>query len=187
MKIRIKVLVLLITAISIAMSSAGCSSSNIDEETEKELISFMLDFIIQQQEEHTNYVQTSGQPWLNPPSLANLIIYSPPNKESGKSPWEQLKIGEPIKVWWYFDNQLVEATDNQEAIQKYEEHYMSASHTWPWRYEFGIISVSKDNTQATIYESSSSCSECAGGMLYTLQRNDAGEWEIKDSELLWLS
>jgi hypothetical protein len=156
------------------------------KKAEEELISFMLDFIVRLQEGHTNYSQVSGQPWLNPPADANLIVFLPPNEEIDKKPWEQLKFDEPIKVWWFFDNKLVEATDNQEAIQKYEEYYM-ADARWPWRYQWGILSISDDNKKATMYVESSSCPECAGGMLYTLRRDDSGEWQIIDSELLWLS
>ncbi len=169
------------------ISLAGCTSPARSEETEKELVSFMLKFIVKQQQGRVDYVQSIGQPWLTLPSDAKLIIYFPPNEEKDKLPWEQLNFGEPIKVWWYFDKNLIEATDNQVAIQKYLEHYQVASHQWPGRYEFGILSVSRNNKRATIYESSSTCPECAGGMLYTLQKNDSGEWEIIDSELLWLS
>jgi hypothetical protein len=126
---------------------------------------------------------------LNPPPKANLIIYSPPNKEVDKNPWELLRIDEPIKVWWYFDNNLVEATDNQLAIQKWEELYMfnAELNSWPDRYEFGILSISINKKKATIYFSSSSCPECAGGLIHTVERNGSGNWVITDSELLWLS
>lgn len=179
--------VVITTLISIAIQLVGCTSPTMSEETEKELVSFMLEFVVEQQDGHADYVPSTGQPWLNLPPDAILIVYLPPNEEKDKLPWEQLNLGEPIKVWWYSENELVEATDNQVAIQKYLEHYQVASHQWPGRYEFGILSVSRYNRRATIYESSSTCPECTGGMLYTLQENDSGEWEIIDSELLWLS
>ena len=187
MKSYINLFVVITTILSMAVPLAGCTSPTLSEETEQELVSFMLKFIVEQQEDHTDYVQSTGQPWLNPPPEAILIIYYPPNEEKETLPWEQLKLGEPIKVWWYLDNNLVEAIDNQVAIEKYFEQYQMATNQWPGRYEFGILSVSRDNKRATIYEDSSTCSECAGGMLYTLQKNDSGEWEIIDSELLWLS
>ena len=186
MKIHIKVFVTLVTIIIIAMPLASCSSSITREDAEKEIVSFMLDFIIQNPVGGSaNYVQTSGQPWLNPPPSAVLIVYSPPNEKKDKNPWEQLKIGEPIKVWWYFDNKLVEATDNQVAVQKYAEYYMPNS--WLGRYDFGILTISRNNKKATVYFGSSTCPECAGGMIHTIERNDSGKWEIINSELLWLS
>jgi len=175
------------TLISVVIPLAGCTSTTMSKEVEEELVSFMLKFIVEQQEGHAGYAQSIGQPWVNPPQDAILVIYFPPNDVKEKLPWEQLKFGEPIKVWWYLDNNLVEASDNQVAIEKYFEHYQVAADQWPGRYEFGILSVSRNNKRATIYESSSTCSECAGGMLYTLQKNESGEWEIIDSELLWLS
>ena len=169
------------------MPLTGCSPSITREETEKELVAFMLDSIIPKRDGGSaNYVQTSGQPWLNPPPSATLIVYSPPNEKKDKAPWEQLKNDEPIKVWWYFDNKLVEATDKPIAIQKYVEIYEYNSHDW-LSYEFGILSISKNNKKATVYSGLSSCPECAGGSILTLERNDSGKWEITDSELLWLS
>jgi len=167
---------------------SACSPSITREDAEKELVAFMLDSIIQKPDGGpANYVQTSGQPWLNPPSSAILIIYAPPNEKKDKNPWEQLRANEAIKVWWYFDNNLVETTDKQVAIQKYAENYMYESHDWAGRYEFGILSISTNNKKATVYSSLSSCPECAGGSILTIERNDSGKWEITDSELLWLS
>src|SRR5215216_6880395 len=111
MKTRINLFVVVITIMSMVISLAGCTSPARSEETEKELVSFMLKFIVEQQENQADYVQSTGQPWLNLPSDAKLIIYFPPNEERDKLSWEQLKFSEPIKVWWYFDKNLMEATD----------------------------------------------------------------------------
>lgn len=181
------ILALIIT--SVLSPLVGCSPSITKNDAEKEIVSFMLDLIIHNSlKVAANYVQSSDQPWLNPPPSANLIIYAQPNKEVDKAPWEQLS-EESINVWWYFDNKLIEATDNQVAIQMWNELYMfnQETHSWPYRYEFGILSISGTNRKATVYYSASSCPECGGGQLYTLRRNDSGEWEITDSELLWLS
>ena len=180
-------LAIIISTVSL-MPLAACSPTVSREDAEKELISFWLDFTIQQGLSQNSYTRTSGEPWVNPPSSANIIIFLPPYATTTNDPWEQLALNSPIKVWWYFDNKLVEATDNQIAIAKWKEYYSpDDSNNWPMRYEFGILSISKNNKKATIYESSSTCPICAGGMLYTLKRNNSGEWEITDSELLWLS
>ena len=185
MKAILQALVMLM--IIIALPLTGCSPTITREEAEKEIVSFMVETILQKPEgESTGYVQTNSQPWLNPPPSAILIVYSPANKTDNKNSWEQVEFGEPIQVWWFFDNNLVEATDKQVAVQKYGEKYIYGGHDWS-SYEFGILSISSNNQKATLYESISSCPDCAGGMILTLERNDSGEWEITDSELLWLS
>jgi hypothetical protein len=146
----------------------------------------MLDYILQLgTDEKVTYVQTSGEPWLNPPPSAKIIIFLPPNSKKPKSPWDYLNGDRPIKVWWYFDNKLVETTDKEAAIREWEKTYMDIS--WPYRYEFGIFSLSNHNRSASIYFSASSCSECAGGRLIKLKRNASGQWVITKEELLWLS
>lgn len=157
----------------------------LDYETENELVTFMINFSLQAQSgEIINYLQINGEPWVNAPSSANLIIYLPPNKQKLEASWDVLNYEEPIKVSWYFDSKLVEATDNQTAIQKWQDQY--AHNSWPERFTFGILSLSKNNTKATIYFSRSTCPECSGGMLLTVQKNDSGKWTPTNSELLWL-
>lgn len=189
MKSLIKVFVTLTTLLTVAIPLTGCSPTISSEETEKELVEFMLDFIIAEAiGGDASYIETKGEPWVNPSSGTHLIIYSPPNEKVNKNPWEYLKNDEPINVWWYAENMLIEATDNKVAILKYQEYYMSGSNTtWPERFEFGILSISANNRRAIIYFSTSHCPECAAGLIHTIQKNDAGEWEITDSELLWLS
>lgn len=157
----------------------------LDKETENELITFMLNFSLQALSvETTNYLQTNGKPWVNAPPSANLIIYLPPNKQKFEAPWDAINYEEPVKVWWYFDGNLVEATDNQTAIQKWQELY--AHNSWPDRFDFGILSLSSDKTTATIYFSRSTCPECSGGILLTVQKNASGKWTLTNSKLLWL-
>jgi hypothetical protein len=149
----------------------------LDDKTEDELISFMLDYILQSRIDHsTDFVQTRGEPWLNAPESAIIIRYGRDGSD------------EPIKVWWYFDNQLVEATDNQMAWNKWNEYYSynSPSYTWPDNIAFSINSVSNRNTKATIYYSLSTCSECAAAFLFTLEKNASGEWSIIKDETLWM-
>jgi hypothetical protein len=187
MKKNIKHTIVLSLMLAMAFSLIGCSPFISREDAEKELVAFMLDHIIQNpSKEHVNYIQTSGQPWIDPPESAQLIIYAPPYKKIDKTPWEQLQTDKPIEVWWYFDNNLIEATEKEIALQKYVERYEYNSHDWS-SYEFGILSISNDNKTATVYSASSFCPECAGGSILTLEKSDSGEWIIIDSESLWLS
>jgi hypothetical protein len=149
----------------------------LDAKTEDELVLFMLDYILQSRiDNNTSFVQTRGEPWLDAPESAIIISYSDANSD------------EPIKVWWYFDNQLIEATDNQIAWKKWNEYfvYNSPTHTWPDNIAFSILSLSNNNTKATIYYSLSTCSECAAAFLFTLERNAYGDWLIIKDETLWM-
>ena len=190
MKTYFNTLITLMALLAITFSSSGCSPGLSREDAEKEIVAFMLDNIIQGKlEGNANYLQSSGEPWLETSVTANIITFSPPNDAKEKNPWEYLKSSEPIKVWWYFDNKLIEVTDKGLGQQKWQEYYMnnSDSHSWPIASDFGILSMSNGNTKATIYVDFSSCSECALGFISTLERNDSGMWEIIDTELLWVS
>ena len=149
----------------------------LDDKTENELVSFMLDYILQSRvDNNASFVQTRGEPWLNAPESAIIIRYWRGDSE------------EPIKVWWYFDNQLVEAIDNQMAWDKWDEYYgyNPPSYTWPDNIAFSIQSVSNSNMNATIYYSLSTCSECAAAFLFTLEKNASGKWLIIKDETLWM-
>lgn len=186
--------VLLFTIIAVVLLE-GCSPSVTKDDAEKEIISFWLDRHIRLSEktmgDPVSYSQTRGEPWLDKPEEAMLIIYFPPNVSS-KKVWDQLKTDEPIKVWWYYDHKLVEATDSNKAIQKYKEQFSSGSRKW-LRYEFGILSLSANNRKATIYERSSFSRDLENSKLYEegrrykVRRNGSGNWDVIDSEGLWLS
>ncbi len=175
--------------ITIAVLLSACSPAISKETAEKELVSFILDFIVQQEIGGTaNYIQTSGQPWVDAPPNANIIIWSPPIENPGD--FDYIKSDESIKVWLYADGKLVEATDMKDTIQNYKTTHMSntESDIWAWGYyEFGIMSISSNNQEATIYVGVSCGSLCGHGVMYTVKRNSAGKWEIKDSKDLWVS
>jgi hypothetical protein len=170
---------------------SSCSPSITKESAEKELVSFMLDFIVQQEIGGTaNYIQTSGQPWVDAPPGANIIIWSPPVENTQSDSLDYVKSDAPIKVWLYSDHKLVEVTNKQEAVQKYKQTYMSnpQSNIWAWGYyEFGIMSISSNNEEATIYVGASCGPLCGHGVMYTVKRNSSGKWEIRDSKQLWIS
>jgi len=190
MKAHLNLFVLCILVITGVMPLSSCAPSITRDIAEKEIITFTLELIIQQQTTGSiQYRQNSGEPWLSLPPKANLIIYAPANPEKDKADWEQLDKSNPFQVWWYFDGNLVETQDRQLAIQEWQQYYQYElkAKSWPDRYEFGILSVSRNNKNAKIYFSSSTCPECAAGFIYTLRRNNSGQWEIVDKELLWVS
>ncbi len=188
MKLNNKVIAILI---AVAILLSGCSPALTKKSTEEELVSFMLDFIIQQHTvEPANYVQTSRQTWADVPADAKIIVWSAPVEKIDETTTNYLKDGEPIKVWLYADNELAEMTDKLGTIKDYQmTHNISNSETdtasWGY-YSFGIFSIS-DNNEAKVYVGFGCGPVCGEGDMYTLERNDSGKWEIKDTELLWVS
>src|ERR1041385_1638606 len=97
MKLNNKIIAILLV---IAILLSGCSSAFTKKSTEKELVSFMLDFIIQQHTaEPANYVQTSRQAWIDAPVDAKIIVWSAPVEKIDETTTNYLKDGEPKKVW----------------------------------------------------------------------------------------
>lgn len=188
MKLRNMIFVILMAMVILA---SGCSSTNTKETAEKDLVSFTLDFIVQQEIKGTaNYIQTSGQPWVEAPPNANMIIWSPPVDNVSPDTIKYLKTNEPIKVWLYADNKLVEVADKEGAIQEYRQTHMSnpKSNIWAWGYyQFGIMSLSNNNNEAKIYVDVYCGITCGHGVMYTVKRNTSGKWEMTESKFLWVS
>lgn len=188
MKTSNRITIIFITA---AILLSGCSSGITKEAVEKELVSFIVDFIVQQEiGGPANYIQTNDRFWIDAPSSVNIIVWLPPVKNAEENSTEYLKSDEPIKVWLYADNKLVETIDKKETIQKFKQTYIinPESDTWAWGYyEFGIMSMSNNNQEAAIYVSVSCGNVCGHGAMYTLKRNNSGKWEIKESQGLWVS
>jgi hypothetical protein len=188
MKSSPKIIALFIT-ITVLLSS--CSPFVTKKIAEKELAAFMVDFIIQQEIGGTSdYIQTSGQPWVVAPPKANIIIWAPPIDETGENSFRHINDDDPIKVWIFVDNKLVESTDKTRTINEYYETYISnpKSNIWAWgHYDFGILSYSKLNYEANIYVGASCGPICGHGVIYTLRRNIVGKWKIIDVQDLWVS
>jgi hypothetical protein len=143
----------------------------ISPEQAEELVAFMLEYI--QQEE----VPYAGE--------VNIIVWG--HVKEG-SPPEIYYVGEPIKVWWLENGQLSEREDKIEAIEQYWQDYMRGQDfnaTWG-EFDFGILSISEDGRQAQIVLEASIRIDYAYAILFTLERDEAGQWEITASEHLWI-
>jgi hypothetical protein len=188
MKLNNKIVAILM---AIAILLSGCSPAFTKKSIEKELVSFILDFIIQQDiRGPANYIQTSGQPWVDVPTNAKIIIWAHPVEKIDENTTNYLKDDEPIKVWLYADNKLAEMADKLGTIKDYQmTHNISNSETdtasWGY-YDFGILSISDNNNEAKVYVGFLCGPVCGESDIYTLERNDSGKWEIKDSEFLWM-
>jgi hypothetical protein len=159
------------------------------QQAEDEITSFLVDFVVVHEIGGTaEYIRTSGQPWVDAPPEANIIIYAPPKDTSVGSSY--LDTEKPIQVWWYANNQLteVEVEDKLKAIEEYRNRYMkdSSSGIWAWGYyEVGILSISADYQSAEVYVGASCGGLCGHGYRYSLQRSASGKWWIFDGVHLW--
>jgi hypothetical protein len=157
---------------------------------EQEIETFIVDFIVRQEIGGTaDYIQTSGQPWVDAPPKANLIVFAPVSGDQG-SLGPSLNSEAALHVWWYAEGQLTEADDQSEAMAQYREQYMEnpGSNIWAYGYyEFGIMSISDDFQHAEVYLGASCGPLCGHGFKYQLQRSPSGKWWITDGQQLWQS
>ena len=149
-----------------------------------EIISFTVDFIITNEiGEMADYIVTSGQPWVDSPPQASIIIYGPPATNSND--FSYVDIDNPIKVWWFADGQLIEADDKLKAIEQYQKEYMEdpSSDIFVWGYyTFGIVKIGPDFRSAEIQVEASCGPLCGHVVRYKIQRRSNGEWRIYDVE-----
>jgi hypothetical protein len=158
------------------------------EKVEDELVAFILDYLIlPESASETGSTNDFGQSWIEYIDVPSIIIWAPANDDPERS-HETLNTTEPIKVWWFENNRLSEVTSKTEAIEQYQLDYMSDQDAFICGYyEFGIISVAENGQEAEVYLGTVCGRLCGNGTIYTLQRNEFGQWEITDSELLWIS
>ncbi len=163
---------------------AGCAGPS-PAQARDEIASFTLNFIVTSELGGADYIKTNGQPWVNAPQHADLIVYGPlVNTNYGPDVDEK----QPTRVWWYEDNKLIESDQKAEAISRYEEQYMqnptSDSSVWGY-YRFGIISIAPDGRQAEIYVGASTGPLSGYGFQYKLLRLPTGKWLIIGAEHTW--
>ena len=141
------------------------------EQAEEELVAFMLE-----------YIQREEVPYAGD---VNIIVWGNVNEGS---PPEIYYVSEPIKVWWLENGQLSEREDKIEAIEQYWQDYKRVQEidaTWG-EFQFGIVSISEDGQQAQVVLEGDMRIDYAYAILFTLERDKAGQWEITASEDLWI-
>ena len=141
------------------------------EHAEEELVTFMLE-----------YIQLEEVPYAGD---VNIIVWGNVNEGS---PPEIYYVSEPIKVWWLENGQLSEREDKIEAIEQYRQEYVRDKDflaSWG-EFEFGILSIAEDGRQAQIVLEASIRIDYAYAILFTLERDKAGNWGITTYEHLWI-
>ncbi len=160
------------------------------EQARDELVSFMLDHTLRQElGANGDYVQSSGHLWVEAPADAALVVWAPPAPNLDDTSLTFLNTDDPARVWWFAGQHLAEVTDKKEAIQAFRQLHFSAplsNKGWDY-YEFGILSLTGGNRTAQVYVGVSCGPLCGHGTIYTLQRNESGQWEITDTQPRWIS
>ena len=168
---------------------SACTPSESPEAAETEIAGFMLDHILSQEiGDASAVISAMDEPWVEVPADAMLIVWAPPAEDAGQNPTSFVNSDQPIKVWRYAGHQISEAADKTRAIQQYREAriYPSNSRSWGY-YEFGILSLARGNSQAQVYLGVSCGPLCGQGVVYTLERESSGAWQIVDTQPRWIS
>ncbi len=165
----------------------ACQPSPEQEQAEDELLTFMLDTLISQQVGDAEVtLAPAEQSYQGAAAEASLIVYAPLSKPAGEHPYT-FQMDEPQLVWWLAEYTLYQASDLVGDIDRYRQEAIVASPSAVWHYTvFGIDSINWQGSQAEVYVEISCGMKCGTGVLYTLQRNEAGLWEITDSELVMI-
>ena len=188
-------IILLMIAILMGNILPACADSSTQEavvitrqQAEHELVTFMLDLILNQEiPKYLPYIPPGERSIRAPAAVASLIIQAPPidAPQPGENP---LDLTQPLRVWLYKDNQLFEAIDKTETIQQYRQDHMNYQLSQDWGfYNFGIVSISDDGQQAKVYWEVSCGFDCGHGYLNLMQRNAQGKWQITGAEWGWIA
>jgi len=165
----------------------ACKPSLEQEQAEGELVVFMLNTLIQQQVGDAEVtLAPDGQAYQGAAASASLVVYAPLKKPAGEHPYT-FQMDEPQLVWWLADNTLYQASNLTGAIEAYRQEAIVASPSAAWHFTtFGIYSINRQGSQAEVYVEISCGMKCGTSVLYTLQRDEAGLWEVTDSELVMI-
>ncbi len=181
----------IVAAILGSMFLSACTPQIPRPEAEQELVPFVLDrILLLQGGSAVNSAPSGTRRWADAPADAGIVVWAPPVVPADESGIRYVDDEQAYRVWWYADQHLVEVTDKQEAIRQFRQTHFSStsSSNKGWSYiEFGILSFSRGNREAKVYVGISCGPLCGNGTVYTLQRNDSGTWDVKDSEGKWIS
>ncbi len=172
------------------MLLSACAPALPRQQAERELVSFMLRYVLLHEPGSTYPEPAGGHYWADAPADASLVVWAPPASPLPRDSIALLKSDQPIKAWWFAKRQLVEVLDKENAIQQFRQAKFSVpfpNDNGGSYYEFGILSLSSGNRQAQVYADYWCGPLCGAGSVYTLQRNAAGQWEVTGSEMKWIS
>ena len=165
----------------------ACKPSLEQELAEEELVAFMLDTIITQQVGDAEVtLAPDGQSYQGAAAEASLIVYAPLKKPVGEHPYT-LQLAEPLQAWWLAELTLYQASDLAGGIARFRQEAITPSPSAACHFTaFGIASMERQGSQVEVYVELSCGMKCGSGVLYTLQCDQSGQWEIIDSELVMI-
>ncbi len=180
---------IMIVLLTVEVIAGACTPAVSRQQAEQELVWFMLHYMLLH-EPGSMYAQPAAAHWADAPGDASLVVWAPPANPVPDGGIGFVKTDQPIRAWWFSKGQLVEVLDKENAIQQFRQAKFSGpfpSDNGGSYYEFGILSLSNGNQQAKVYADYWCGPLCGSRSVYTLRRNAAGEWEVTDSEMKWIS
>ncbi len=170
---------------------SSCNSiSNKPTITEQKIASVAIKIIVQQIHGTADYIENSGQPWVEDAPDSNLIVWYKQENTEDVEPFHYISRSDPIKAWYFSEGNLSEAVDTKDAIEKFDEDIKQYSETDIWAYgyyAFAIESISKGNREAVLNIATSCGPLCGNGTLYTLRKDWLGRWQVINSEMLYMA
>lgn len=126
------------------------------------------------------------------PDNATLILWTAVKEPLPDDPMSSLDREAPIRAWWQWEGNLVEAADPKAALEQHQTRRDTAPNTDAPRsvyIEYGIIHISADSRSARVYVGLFCGPLCGSGMTYTFERDGAGQWIEQESkrEMNWIS
>ena len=188
MGVRNRVIIpLVILALVFSQLLLACQPSPEQEQAADELLAFMLDPLIKQQVGDAEVtLAPAKQSYQGAAAEASIIVDAPLSKPAGEHPYT-FQMDEPLQAWWLAEHTLYQSSDLAGDIARYRQEAIVASPSAAWHFTaFGIASIDRQGSQAEVYVEISCGMKCGAGVLYTLQRDEAGQWEIVDSELVMI-
>lgn len=170
--------------------SDGDLDSNLipSDELEAELGRVGLDFVLR---EHLNApaelqrsVEQAGEVI---PDDATIIVWAPAKRPPDESAFSPLNLEAPTKVWWQWDDRLVEARDPVAVLQRLREQPTATPSERRLYIEYGASAVSTDGDLVAIYVGLYCGPLCGQGSTITFERDDAGQWIEKERAFEWIS
>ncbi len=166
-------------------------------DAENEIVEFMVQDIadgikcladmIKRNADSDDMPKSSFMPKLSAPG-DNLIVYHHiKNKKSDDI--NALDSSEPVSAWLCDGGPPRKGEDTKKTIKNYSKK--SGKRTIiPWSYgiyEFGIVSISDDFTEAVVLQDHHCGSLCGSGDRLYLQRSPSGKWWVVKSVQRWIS
>lgn len=138
--------------------------------SEKEIVAFVLT------QNHTR----------GNPEAEELFIFAEKNSESLQDTIWLVDRRRPKQAWLYKNGVLTEKIDAKTALEEYlgTSAFATLTHSFT---HFAILSIGADGRSAKIAVEHNCGGTCGTGYVYSLQRDQTGQWNVIKTEMNWIS